>query len=136
MCIHTYVCVGVSALSHVCILLILIGIAEIITMLNSLVVRVGTTNTITCEASGYPPPTVAWSRTSGSLSARVSVSDSVSVPTGYGNITRVSVNLTITEILREDRGDYKCVSNNSLGEDNEIVTIKSKPFYVTCHFKY
>ena len=113
------------------ILLIFTEIAEInMTSLNSLAVRVGTTHTITCEALGYPPPTVAWSRTSGSLSARASVSGSVSVPTGYGNVTRVSVNLTIAGILREDGGGYKCFSNNSLGEDNKIVNIESKLFYV------
>ena len=78
---------------------------------------------ITCEALGYPPPTVVWSRINGILSDRVSVSDSVSVPTGNGNVTRVSVNLTITNASREDTGVYTCSANNSIGSDNRNVSI-------------
>ena len=77
--------------------------------------------TIVCEAFGYPPPTVVWNRINGSLSDRVSVSDSVSVPTGYGNVTRVSVNLTITNASREDTGVYTCSANNSIGSDSKNV---------------
>ena len=92
-------------------------------MLSNLTVDEGSTTTITCEAIGYPAPSITWSRTNGD---RVSVSDSVSVPTGYGNVTRVSVNLTITNIFREDRGDYMCFASNSIGDDSEIFTIESK----------
>ena len=77
--------------------------------------------TIVCEAFGYPPPTVIWNRINGILSDRVSVSDSVSVPTGYGNVTRVSVNLTITNASREDTGVYTCSANNSVGSDSKNV---------------
>ena len=92
-------------------------------LLNDTIVREGYTTTITCEAFGYPPPTVVWNRINGILSDRVSVSDSVSVPTGYGNVTRVSVNLTITNISREDTGVYTCSANNSIGSDSSNVTI-------------
>ena len=51
------------------------------------------------------------------------MSDSVSVPTGYGNVTRVSVNLTITNASREDTGVYICSANNSVGSDNESINI-------------
>ena len=51
------------------------------------------------------------------------MSDSVSVPTGYGNITRVSVNLTITNASREDTGVYMCSANNSVGNDTKSVNI-------------
>ena len=79
--------------------------------------------TIPCEATGYPSPTVVWSRTNGVLRDRVSVSDSVSVPTGNGNVTRVSVNLTITSISREDTGVYICLASNYIGSDNSNVSI-------------
>ena len=79
--------------------------------------------TITCEALGYPPPTIVWSRLDGNLSNRVLVSDSVSVPIGYGNVTRVSVNLTITNASREDTGEYMCSAINSVGYDNRSVNI-------------
>ena len=104
------------------------GIATIIPLSNT-IVREENTTTITCEALGYPPPTVVWSRTNGILSDRVSVSDNVSVPTGYGNVTRVSVNLTITNASREDTGVYMCSANNSVGSDNKSINIT-----VQCEF--
>ena len=104
------------------------GIAEV-SSLDNTIVREGNTTTITCEAFGYPPPIVVWNRINGILSDRVSVSDSVSVPTGYGNVTRVSVNLTITNAYREDTGAYTCSANNSIGSDSSNV-----PITVQCKF--
>ena len=94
-----------------------------ISPLNGAIVREGDTTTITCEALGYPPPRVVWSRINGILSDRVSVSDSVTVPTGNGNVTRVSVNLTITNTSREDTGVYTCSANNSISSDSRNVNI-------------
>ena len=91
--------------------------------LNNTTIREENTTMITCEALGYPPPTVVWSRTNGTLSDRVSVSDNVSVPTGYGNVTRMSVNLTITNASREDTGVYMCSANNSVGSDNRNISV-------------
>ena len=105
-----------------------VGIATL-SPLNNTIIGEGNTTTITCEALGYTPPTVVWSRTNGTLSDRVSVSDSVSVPTGYGNVTRVSVNLTITNASREDTGVYMCSANNSVGSDSENINIT-----VQCEF--
>ena len=105
-----------------------VGIATL-SPLNNTIVREGNTTTITCEALGYPPPTVVWSRTNGTLSDRVSVSDNVSVPTGNGNVTRVSVNLTITNASREDSGVYMCSANNSVGSNSENINIT-----VQCEF--
>ena len=88
-----------------------------------MVVRERNTTTVTCEAVGYPPSTIVLSRTNGTLSDRVSVSESISVPTGYGNVTRVSVNLTITNASREDTGVYMCSANNSIGSDSKSINI-------------
>ena len=98
------------------------GIARVL-IFNDTIVREGDTTTITCEALGYPPPTIVWNRIDGNLSDRVSVSDGVSVPTGNGNVTRVSVNLTITNAYREDTGVYTCSANNSIGSDNRNANI-------------
>ena len=100
--------------------------------LNDTIIREGNTNTITCEALGYPPPTVVWNRINGILSERVSLSDSISVPNGYGNVTRVSVNLTITNVSREDTGVYTCSANNGIGSDssNVSITVQCKLFMV------
>ena len=51
------------------------------------------------------------------------MSDSVSVPTGHGNVTTVNVNLTITNISREDTGVYMCSANNIFGSDNKSIDI-------------
>ena len=95
-----------------------------------MIVRERNTTTITCETLGYPPPTVVWSKTNGILSDRVSVSDSVSIPTGNGNETRVSVNLTITNVSKEDQGDYICSTTNGIGSDYRSVTIESKIYCI------
>ena len=112
--------------------------ADIITVLNSEIVREGNATTITCEAFGYPPPTVVWNRINGILSDRVSVSDSVSVPTRYGNVTRVSVNLTIINASREDTGVYTCSANNSIGSDssNVSITVQCKLIVIHNMFMY
>ena len=105
----------------------LLGVTTV-NLLNDTNITEGDTSTITCEALGYPPPTIVWNRIDGNLSDRVSVSDSVSVPTGYGNVTRVSVNLTITNAYREDTGVYTCSANNSIGSDdsNTSITVQCK----------
>ena len=90
---------------------------------NETIVSERNTTTITCEAFGYPPPTIQWDRIDGTLSDRVSVSDSVSVPTEYGNVTRVNVNLTITNTSREDTGVYMCSASNEIGSDENNFTI-------------
>ena len=95
--------------------------AEIVTMLNSITVREGNTTTITCEAIGYPPPTIIWYKINQTLGDKVSVSDSV--PTVNEYVTRVSVNLTITNTSRDDAGDYKCFANNSIGSDSRNISI-------------
>ena len=101
-----------------------------ISPLNNTIIIEGNTTTITCEALGYPPPIILWNRIDGILSDRVSVSDSVSIPTGNGNVTRVSVNLTITNAYREDTGVYTCSANNIIGSDNRnaSITVQCKQF--------
>ena len=104
-----------------------VGIATV-SPLDQTVVREGNTTTITCETFGYPPPIVWWDRIDGTLSDRVSVSDSVSAPIGYGNVTRVSVNLTITNASREDTGVYMCSASNEIGSDdsNGSITVQCR----------
>ena len=86
---------------------------------------------LTCGAIGYPPPTIIWSKANGVLSDRMTVNDSVIVPTGYGNVSSVSVNLTLTNAYREDTGLYQCTANNSVGNDtgNISITVQCKYMY-------
>ena len=94
--------------------------ATTVSVLNDTMIREGSTITITCEAFGYPPPTVVWN---GALSNRVSVSDDFALLTRYGNVARVSVNFIITNASREDTGVYMCSTNNSVGTDNSKISI-------------
>ena len=64
------------------------------------------------------------------------MSDSVSVPTGYGNVTRVSVNLTITNTSREDTGVYMCSVNNSVGSDSKNINITVQCEFYNMKFSY
>ena len=77
-----------------------------------------------------------WNKIDENLSVRVSVSESISVPTGYGNVTSVSVNLTITNAYREDTGVYTCSANNSIGSDNKnvIITVQCKSILLSATF--
>ena len=60
------------------------------------------------------------------------MSDSVSVPTGYGSVTRVSVNLTITNASREDTGVYTCSATNIIGSDSSNISITVQCKTVVC----
>ena len=84
---------------------------------STVVIAEGNMETITCEAIGYPPATLEWSRSDGALSDRVSVSDTFL--SGFG----VGLNLTITNASREDAGVYTCSANNSIGSDNESISV-------------
>ena len=107
-----------------------------ITQFESMIVTEGSTTMVVCEAIGYPPPTILWNTVDGILSDRVSVSDSVSVPTEYRNVTRVIVNLTITNAYREDTGVYTCSANNSIGIDssNVSITVQCELYEMCCGY--
>ena len=104
-----------------------------INLFNDTIIIEGNTISITCEVFGYPSPTVVWSKPNGGLSDRVSVSNGFSVPTGYGNVTSVKVNLIITNASRKDTGVYTCSANNSVGSDknNATITVQCK-FICNC----
>ena len=88
--------------------------------------------TVTCEAMGYPPPIIVWTRTNGALSDRVLVSGNVTTLTDDGIVSKVSVTLSIANASREDKGEYRCFANNSVGSDiiTVNITIESKFLYM------
>ena len=89
--------------------------AEIIEPIGGETVYIVEGNNVTLRCVGvcYPPPLVEWRKLNGSLSDRVSITN-MSLSTNKGNVTRVTVNLVFTGILREDTGVYECSVRNLL----------------------
>ena len=69
--------------------------------------------TLTCIGAGHPPPRVEWRKVDGTISNRTTISNSVMF-TNEGNVTRVTVELTITGAYRDDSGSYECSVSNLL----------------------
>ena len=78
--------------------------------------------TLTCIGVGHPPPLVQWRKLNESLSDRVS-STNMSMSTNEGNITRVTVDLLITNVSREDTGVYECLAINLLSNVTRNVSL-------------
>ena len=59
--------------------------------------------TLSCNATGNPTPSITWTKDGSAVNhPRISLS--------LGN-----KQLTITNVIRDDSGDYQCVANNSIG---------------------
>ena len=67
--------------------------------------------TLSCNATGDPAPLVYWTK-SGSI---ISISSGPRISFGADNKT-----LTIMNVSRGDSGQYRCVANNSAGENISI----------------
>ena len=65
--------------------------------------------TLRCVGVGHPSPLVQWRKLDGSLSDRVSITH-MSMSTNEGNVTRVTVDLILTSLSREDTGYYECLA--------------------------
>ena len=91
----------------------------------------GQTTTLSCISTGYPPPLVVWERSGEMLSEHISISNTT-MSTNIGNITEVTVNLTITNVSREDSGYYTCSSTNLLGGNIKNVSLIVQCKYCKC----
>ena len=78
--------------------------------------------TLRCIGVGYPPPLVQWRKLHGLLNDRVS-STKMSMSTNEGNVTRVTVDLFITNVSREDTGDYECIATNLLNNVTRKISL-------------
>ena len=97
----------------------------------------GNNVTITCEATGIPLPTIAWT-----FSSSLLMSDSVNITTtnttGNGDIPRVTERLTIMNVSRALRGWHRCSASNSVGSDTSsgIFSIIVQCKYVMMLLRY
>ena len=88
----------------------------------------GQNTTLRCIGVGYPPPLVQWRKLSESFSDRVSITN-MSMSTNEGNVTRVTVDLILNRISREDTGVYECSVSNLLNyvTRSTTLTVQCKP---------
>ena len=80
-----------------------------------------------CNASGNPVPTITWTRNGSVLTS---------------SVARISFGaegkeLKITSINRADKGEYRCVANNSEGNvTSDAATLDVQCEYTSCPFEY
>ena len=84
--------------------------------------------TLTCIGAGHPPPHVEWRKVDGTISNRATISNS-SMSTNEGNVTRVTVKLTITGAYRDDSGSYECSVSNLLNTVTGTVNLTIQCMY-------
>ena len=82
---------------------------------SQLTVNESNTASLLCSASGNPAPQVAWSRVNGVL------------PSNRTQVTSGGL-MQINDVRLEDAGKYKCMAQNILGREEEVVglTVQSK----------
>ena len=85
----------------------------------------GSDGSITCTATGYPPPVVTWRYSNGSIvsNMRLVSGSEVMSSTGVGNVTSVSAEFMITRAMREDTGIFLCLASNILSFNNTDITV-------------
>ncbi|XP_043285257.1 fasciclin-2 isoform X2 [Venturia canescens] len=74
----------------------------------------GKTETITCKASGKPPPKYTW--------VKYLTREDLSTTDRFGVDKDLGL-LTITNVNREDGGEYQCTANNTAGQAQTIIKV-------------
>ena len=72
----------------------------------------GDTVAFTCNADGNPVPTISWARNG----SPIDTDDNYRI-----TFSEDKKQLTMTNVNRTDSGEYRCVANNSLGNDSSNV---------------
>ena len=66
--------------------------------------------TLSCNATGNPPPTISWTRNGSPVNTIINSRIRFSKD-------EKQLTMTITDVNRTDSGEYRCVAGNSLGND-------------------
>ena len=75
-----------------------------------------------CIAVGHPTPLVNWNKLNGSIS-NLALSTRMTMSINEGNVTRVTLDLLLTGVSREDTGVYVCSVSNLLNNVTRKVTL-------------
>ena len=115
----------------ICMFLLFIVAAEILEppMGQTWYIVEGNNITFRCVGEGFPPPLVVWRRVNGLLSDRTSTTN-MTVSTGIGNETRVTVDLIFTGLHRDDTASYECSVSNLLNAVTRSVTLVVRCTYI------
>ena len=95
--------------------------AEITTHPQNVTTTEGGNVTLSCNAIGNPVPTLSWTKDGSPISSNSSVS-----------LSADNKRLTITNVKRNDSGEYRCVTTNSVG--NEISNAAKLDVQCKCFF--
>ncbi|XP_028403698.1 fibroblast growth factor receptor 2-like isoform X2 [Dendronephthya gigantea] len=66
--------------------------------------------TLDCMSSGYPEPVITWRRMDGRPLPKRTITHNIGL-------------LSIREVSQLDRGEYQCISSNSIGNDTRIFSV-------------
>jgi len=91
-----------SLVNSCCIVLV----ASSIQRIEKRIAMEGDNLTVSCNASGIPPPMVSW------------------IKVGGGNIIANGSELMFTNINRSEAGEYRCEASNECGTASETATIE------------
>ena len=84
---------------------------------SQLTVNESTTASLMCSASGNPAPQITWSRENGVI------------PSSRTKVTAEGL-MQIDDARLEDAGKYKCVAQNILGREEEVVSLLVQSKYL------
>ena len=98
--------------------------AVIITGPQTQNVTAGLSFTLTCNATGYPIPSIEWTLNGTSYTIRNSSVTTITVTEGLRSNTS---DITVTNAMTDDTGVYECIATNRVGTDmqNATVTVQS-----------
>ena len=88
-------------------------------------VTAGSSFTLTCNATGYPVPSIEWTLNETSYIIRDSSVTTITVTEGLRSNTS---DITVTNAMTDDTGVYECIATNRVDTDmqNATVTVQSK----------